>query len=128
MAANHIPLSATLEANPVPLAGTTTFSVTVTVDENTSDGYHTFRELYQHRYALFAVLCRHFNGWKSWHHATGEMPMYPNHFIAGIETPTGTVRYHVAAEWWNAFQCATLGEAPPWDGTSGQGLQRLGTL
>jgi len=128
MAANHVALSATPEASPVPLFGTTTLTVTVTVDEYTSDGYHTFHELYQHRYALFAVLCRNFNGWKSWHHAAGEMPMYANQFIAGVETPTGSVRYHISAEWWNEFQCTTLPEAPPWDGISGQTLQRLSTL
>jgi hypothetical protein len=56
------------------------------VIDDVSDGYHTFAELYQHRFALFLALCRALEmGWKSRLHADGTM--YPGWFIAGIELP-----------------------------------------
>lgn len=56
----------------------------------TSDGYHTFNELYDHRCLLWINLCllqhpnisylveNHFDGW----------------FLLGVETPLGQISYH----------------------------------
>lgn len=64
------------------------------IDGNTSDGYHTFDELYYHRMILFSVICNQNkrNSWKSKLHSDGTM--YDNYFICGIETPSGMYTYH----------------------------------
>ena len=53
----------------------------------TSDGYHTFNELYHHRAVLFSVIVKAFEdkAWKSRKHHDGTM--YDGMFIVGVETP-----------------------------------------
>lgn len=60
----------------------------------TSDGYHTFNELYHHRAVLFSVIVKAFpdHAWKSRKHHDGTM--YDGMFIVGIETPDGQATYH----------------------------------
>lgn len=55
------------------------------VTGSTSDGYHTFDELYHHRAVLFSVIVAMFRGrsWKSLHHHDGSM--YDGMFIVGID-------------------------------------------
>lgn len=60
------------------------------IDGETSDGYHTFNELYEHRVLLWINLCllqhpnicylveNHFDGW----------------FLLGVQTPVGQLSYH----------------------------------
>jgi hypothetical protein len=79
-----------------------------------SDGYHTFNELYEHRHALFSVICATFNGWKARLHADGTM--FDGWFIAGVETPQGQATYHLPLSWWSKFKCRELERAPEWDG------------
>lgn len=64
------------------------------VTGSTSDGYHTFDELYHHRAVLFSVIVATFPGrsWKSLHHHDGTM--YDGMFIVGIDTPAGPATYH----------------------------------
>lgn len=92
-----------------------------------SDGHHTFDELYQHRYALFAAVSQSHPAvaWRSTLHDDGSM--YPGMFIAGIDLPTGLVRYHLPADRWHWFAHArTLNRAPEWDGQGAQAdLHRL---
>lgn len=83
-----------------------------------SDGYHTFNELYRHRYALFAVACKFLGGWKSRLHADGTM--FDGHFIAGAETPQGPVTYHMPIRVWGGFRCREFDRAPEWDGHTSQ--------
>ena len=61
-----------------------------------SDGYHTFGELYEHRYALFIALmhCMQGAAWYSMKHAN-DVPMYNGWFIAGICLPSGDISYHL---------------------------------
>lgn len=92
-----------------------------------SDGYHTFDELYAHRFALFLALCRALNmGWKSKvHHAGWE---HPEWFIAGLTLPmAGDITYHLPMAQWDATPfLRTLDRAPSWDGhTSEDVLYRL---
>ena len=81
-----------------------------------SDGYHTFNELYLHRYTLFAVLCNTYrsDAWKSMRHADGSM--YDDYFIAGIQTPAGMVTYHIELLHWDLFDVPELERAPEYDG------------
>ena len=100
------------------------------IDGNTSDGYHTFNELYHHRAVLFSVIVENFAArvWKSKLHADGTM--YEGMFIVGIETPDGQATYHYDVEpYWNLFRCKEMDRAPEWDGhTPDQAIERIGKL
>lgn len=97
---------------------------------DTSDGYHTFNELYHHRAVLFAVIVNALpdRAWKSRKHHDGSM--YDGMFIVGIETPDGQATYHYDIEpYWDIFDCRELKRAPEWDGhTSAQAIERIGRL
>lgn len=122
---------------------------------DTSDGYHTFDELYEHRTGLLAALCNCFaqhlidvfdlhgvaanyaelvqelSRWvfKSRHHHDGEM--YDGFFIVGIncKTLSGPDRWatwHCEDKWWDRFNIPELDKAPEWDGhTPEEALDRL---
>lgn len=96
----------------------------------TSDGYHTFNELYHHRAVLFSVICndRPALAWKSKQHHDGTM--YGGMFIVGIETPDGQATYHYDIEpYWEMFNVQELPQAPEWDGhTPAQAIERIGKL
>ncbi len=99
------------------------------IDGNTSDGYHTFNELYHHRAVLFSVIVENFaaRAWKSKLHADGTM--YEGMFIVGIETPDGQATYHYDMPYWNLFRCKEVDRAPEWDGhTPDQAIERIGKL
>lgn len=97
---------------------------------DTSDGYHTFNELYHHRAILFSVICdeRPDIAWKSKRHHDGTM--YDGMFIVGIDTPEGQVTYHYDIEpYWDMFRVKELVLAPEWDGhTPDEAIRRIGTL
>lgn len=97
---------------------------------DTSDGYHTFNELYHHRAVLFSVICnaRPDIAWKSKKHHDGTM--YDGMFIVGIDTPEGQATYHYDIEpYWRMFRVKELEFAPKWDGhTHDEAIRRIGTL
>lgn len=96
----------------------------------TSDGYHTFNELYHHRAVLFSVIVKAFpeRTWKARKHHDGTM--YDGMFIVGIETPEGQATYHYDIEpYWDMFNCPEREFAPEWDGhTAAQAIERIGKL
>lgn len=96
----------------------------------TSDGYHTFNELYHHRAVLFSVIVKAFpdKAWKARKHHDGSM--YDGMFIVGIETPDGQATYHYDIDpYWDMFDCREVGLAPEWDGhTAAQAIERIGKL
>ena len=92
----------------------------------TSDGYHTFNELYEHRTALFATLCNMWSdiSWKSMKHDDGTM--YDGMFIAGIETPDGQYTYHCDMKYLYMFAYTPeVDKAPPYDGHQPKDYPRL---
>ncbi len=97
---------------------------------DTSDGYHTFNELYHHRAVLFSVIVKAFSekAWKSRKHHDGTM--YDDMFIVGIETPEGQATYHYDIDpYWKMFQCKEVEFAPEWDGhTPEQAIERIRKL
>lgn len=97
---------------------------------DTSDGYHTFNELYHHRAVLFSVVVRDHRelAWKSMRHHDGTM--YDGMFIVGIETPDGQATYHYDIDpYWDMFNCKELDQAPEWDGhTPSEAIERIATL
>lgn len=96
-------------------------------DGNTSDGYHTFNELYDHRAKLFSVIVRNYSDqcWKSRLHHDGTM--YDGMFIVGVNTPEGQASYHYdIVPYWDMFECKEVERAPEWDGhTSQQAIERI---
>lgn len=97
---------------------------------DTSDGYHTFDELYHHRAVLFSVIVKAFpdKAWKARKHHDGSM--YDGMFIVGIETPDGQATYHYDIDpYWDMFDCPEVEFAPEWDGhTAAQAIERIGKL
>lgn len=98
------------------------------VDGNTSDGYHTFNELYYHRMILFSVICNQNKqkSWKSKLHDDGTM--YDDYFIVGVETDEGQYTYHYHLDYWDMFDVKELDKAPKWDGHKPEDITRLLTL
>lgn len=96
-------------------------------DENQiSDGYHTFAELYDFRKVYNAVL---FNNWyfiantfgyikyvimqvhKSWKHSDGELCFGGGWFIVSAMLPTGLISNHYKAEDWDLFKVPEVEKA-----------------
>lgn len=90
------------------------------INGQTSDGCHTFDELYDHRTVLFALVLDELRKkgtcvlWKSRLHADGTM--YDGFFIAGVTTPDGQATYHCKDEYWHMFKLPRLDQAPAFDG------------
>jgi hypothetical protein len=81
----------------------------VAIDGNTSDGYHTFNELYEFRKVYNAAL---FNEWavggkcsvyKSWRHHDGELCFGGGWFIVVAVLPNGQISNHYEAKDWDLF-------------------------
>lgn len=100
------------------------------VTGDTSDGFHTFNELYHHRAVLFSLIvaCFPSASWKSKRHSDGTM--YDGMFIVGIETNWGQATYHYDVDkCWDMFRCRELERAPEWDGhTPDQAIERIGLV
>jgi len=100
------------------------------INGNTSDGYHTFNELYHHRAVLFSVIVRDHRelAWKALKHHDGTM--YDGMFIVGIDTPKGQATYHYDLDpYWEMFDCKEREYAPEWDGhTSDDAIARIAEL
>lgn len=100
------------------------------INGKTSDGYHTFNELYHHRAILFSVIVHDHQdiAWKARKHHDGTM--YDNMFIVGIETPKGQATYHYDIDpYWEMFDCKELERAPEWDGhTPDDAIERISKL
>jgi len=105
------------------------------VTENTSDGYHTFKELYEFPKIYNAVL---FNEWtsggkyqihKSKKHSDGEECFGGGWFIVVATLPTGQISNHYELKDWDLFECEERELADKWDGhTSQDVLIRLASL
>lgn len=102
------------------------------VTGETSDGFHTFNELYAFRKAYNALV---FNEWaaqgnndvhKSFRHADGEPCFGGGWFVVVADTPMGQITNHYAEVDWDLFACEERERAAPWDGhTPEQALARL---
>ncbi len=96
----------------------------MSVDENTSDGFHTFKELYEHRHALFIALCACGISWKSRLHHDGSN--FDGWFVAGLSTGFGDVTYHLPDRLWGSHPGDVIEKAPEWDRhTPEQAIERL---
>jgi len=91
-------------------------------NENLSDGYHTFNELYEFRKLYNAAL---FNEWekgqmfnvhKSWRHSDGELAFGGGWFIVVAVLPTGQISNHYPEKDWNFFKIPEREIAIEFDG------------
>lgn len=96
------------------------------VDGNTSDGFHTFNELYEFRKLFNAAL---FNTWyamdkynvhKSERHGDGELAFGGGWFIVMATLPTGQISNHYEMKDWDLFRCVARDKADSWDGHTAQ--------
>jgi hypothetical protein len=96
------------------------------VDENTSDGYHTFKELYEFRKLYNATL---FNEWarqgkyqvhKSYRHGDGLLAFGGGWFVVMATLPSGQISNHYELKDWDLFVCEEREKADQWDGHTPQ--------
>jgi len=93
------------------------------VSGDTSDGHHTFDELYDYRMLYNAHAAQ---GWlaagisvvKSWRHSDGELAFGGGWFVVSAQLPTGQVTNHYKTENWDLFDVPEVEQAPTWDGHS----------
>lgn len=100
------------------------------ITEDTSDGYHTFGQLYYQRMMLFAVLVQEHKdrAWKTWNHEDGKPCFGGGWFLVTIDTPRGAYGYHFEAKYWRLFDCPELPKAKHWDGYTEENVNRLFSL
>lgn len=100
------------------------------ITEDTSDGYHTFGQLYYQRMVLFAVLVQEHKdcAWKTRNHEDGEPCFGGGWFLVTIDTPRGAYGYHFEEKYWRLFDCAELPKAKHWDGYTEYDVNRLFSL
>ena len=90
------------------------------ITEDTSDGYHTFKELYEYRKlynaGMFNLLPKNFNVHKSKRHSDGELCFGGGWFIVMATLPTGQISNHYELKDWDLFKCEERELADEWDG------------
>ena len=99
------------------------------ITEDTSDGWHSFKDLYHHRALLFSVIVHTYRDmcWKSKKHHDGKELDW--NFIVGIDTPWGQASYHYGMEYWDMFDCKEVEQAPYYDGyTADESVERIARL
>lgn len=90
--------------------------------ENISDGYHTFKELYEFRKlynaAFFNELVKNntCKVHKSKRHSDGELCFGGGWFIVMAELPTGQISNHYEMKYWDLFKIPEKEKANVWDG------------
>lgn len=110
--------------------------MSIEVTQDTSDGYHTFAELYHYRMLYNALL---FNEWaraglydvhKAVRHADGGVIFGGRWFVVYAQLPTGQIsnHYEIAADWYK-FRVPIRNTGAEWDGhTSQQAAERLAAM
>jgi hypothetical protein len=93
---------------------------------STSDGYHTFDELYAFRmlyHAAFVKALPTYQGRsltpttvKSWKHSDGEPCFGGGWFIVVTTLPTGQISNHYEAQHWSLFEVSEVDLPPAYDG------------
>lgn len=127
-------------ANSIGLSGVTVVSEFTGVETfvpcvpgKTSDGHHTFNELYEQRYLLFCGMLAAIatnptpwtgEPWKSKLHHDGSE--WEGWFICGLELNNKPITYHLPMRLWDVCKAVERDRAPEWDGhTSDDVLERL---
>jgi hypothetical protein len=96
------------------------------INGDTSDGYHTFNELYNFRMLYNALL---FNEWarnnehkvhKSKKHSDNEPCFGGEYFVVVASLPTGQITNHYKLKYWEVFDIPEQDKADKWDGHTPQ--------
>lgn len=102
------------------------------VRPDTTDGHHSFRELYAHRYALFLLLLhwapKEAQPWWSRKHHLAGPEMYTGQVVAGMELPNGPITYHLPERYIPhllASGAIELPNAPQWNGHTSSDVEEL---
>ena len=96
------------------------------IDENTSDGYHTFKELYEHRMALTVQVTKSLStmAYKSKKHSDGTM--FDNYFIVVFYVDGKQCSYHYHLDNWKYFNHLDEVEfAEEWDGHTADDVVKI---
>lgn len=99
------------------------------MNENQSDGWHTFDELYEHRTILFSLVLLAYKSkaWRSKLHADGTM--FDGYFIVGVDTEEGQFSYHCQMKYWDLFDYVKeLPTAPIYNDHTSKDVVRLLSL
>lgn len=102
----------------------------IRIDENTSDGYHTFKELYEFRLlynaALFNLMFNNadLSVHKSKKHSDGELCFGGGWFVVVAQLPTGQITNHYELKDWDLFQIPERDKAARWDGHTAQDVAK----
>lgn len=90
-----------------------------------SDGYHTFNELYEHRYLLFIhVAISQPGAFKT--RLNDKKEAWDGWFILGINTNRGQISYHLPEKYWDIADVQEVEFNMKYDGhNSGDVLERL---
>ena len=94
--------------------------------DQVSDGYHTFKELYDHRHALWMLVLLHNrdHAFKTRKNQDGKE--WPGWFIAGMNTPFGQITYHLPEKLWNKLSVPERERNADYDGhTPASALKRI---
>ncbi len=97
---------------------------------DTSDGYHTFNELYEFRKLYNAALFNEWakGGWYGVHksklHSDGEVPFGGGWFVASAQLPTGQITNHYELKDWDLFRIPENTRAAEWDGHTPQDVAK----
>lgn len=97
--------------------------VPIEITGDTSDGHHTFKQLYEYRLLYNAAA---FNEWaaagkfdvhKSRRHHDGEVPFGdPDWFVVVAQLPTGQISNHYRLKHWSLFRVPERERAAEYDG------------
>lgn len=102
------------------------------IADDTSDGCHTFAQLYHQRMVLWAAIVKANapHAWKTRRHEDGEPCFGGGWFLVTVDTPEGAYGYHCedTPENWSLFACRELPKAKPWDGYDGKDVGRVMSL
>lgn len=97
------------------------------INGNTSDGYHTFNELYEFRLAYNVALFNeaakygNYNVHKSKRHYDGDLCFNGDYFIVVAILPKGQISNHYELKYWDLFKIPEFEQALfPFDGHTGQ--------
>lgn len=128
-------------SHPLSIAQKAVNKVDSSERELISDGFHTFKELYETRLALTALLFNlkeeylqnkygmgiisredydKFKPYKSKKHSDGELCFGGGWFITGFLTELGQVSFHYEMKDWDLFNIKEVEQAPEWDGHTTQ--------
>jgi len=95
--------------------------------EKVSDGFHSFGELYEHRFELFVALMLSNPEISFRAKLNSDGGQYPGWFVAGMLLSTGQISYHLPDRYWDRLTTLkTYERYPNYDGHASQDvLDRL---